>query len=323
MEDISIEFVKKIIKQRPDDIHKGDCGRVLIIAGAGGMAGAAVLSAEAALRTGSGLVYVCTSKDNFHVLQTSVPEAICIDMEQMKADLLIDCQGGQRSCGSQPENGAPTTGSNHPALVYDAVGFGPGMGTSEACADMLCRIFQCFKGPLVIDADGLNLIAKMKLANRIKACKARVTLTPHEGEAQRLLGNDSWRNCADRKEAAEAMAEKYGCNVVLKGAGTLVARRSEDSGVRSAGGAQARYEIFRNTTGNPGMATAGSGDVLAGVITSLAGQGSGDFDAAKAGVFIHGYAGDIAAAKMGRYGMIAGDIVRSLPYAIRSIQSGG
>lgn len=329
MNDISLESVKKSIKKRPEDIHKGDCGRLLIFAGAGGMAGAAALAAGAAMRTGAGLVYVCTVEENFRVIQTLVPEAIC-----MKTERLEEMMSEERS-GHE---------------MYDAVAFGPGMGISGESTGMLWRLLQIFTGPLVIDADGLNIIAKMDFAGMVRACDADVTITPHYGEACRLLGENPGDCAMDRESMIEALIDKYRCNVVLKGAGTLVGRynvcekahakarvNEGDSGevsrklFRDAGevsrklfrdAGESSCELFRNTTGNPGMATAGSGDVLTGVAASLAGQGLDSFEAAKAGVFIHGKAGDIAAEEKGEYGMIAGDIVRSLPYAIKEICDG-
>ena len=163
-------------------------------------------------------------------------------------------------------------------------------------------------GSLVLDADGLNTLAgDNDLAGFVQGFNGRVVLTPHVGEARRLLAALGDEETASREDMVRVLSEGYGAIAVMKGAQTLVAQSQEETG------------IWRNTTGNPGMATAGSGDVLTGVIASLAGQGLSLWDAARAGVWLHGAAGDLAADDKGEYGMIAGDIVDHLPYAIKRL----
>lgn len=286
MEEITREFVQSKIQKRSPYIHKGNCGRVLIVAGGAGMTGAAVLAARAALRSGSGLVYVCTPKSNFPVVQILAPEAICVDWSKVSSRF-----------ASLEEDWS-----------YDAIAFGPGMGTGGATRRMLKEILLSYDGPLVLDADGLNTLAgDNDLAGFVQGFNGRVVLTPHVGEARRLLAALGDEETASREDMVRVLSEGYGAIAVMKGAQTLVAQPQEETG------------IWRNTTGNPGMATAGSGDVLTGVIASLAGQGLSLWDAARAGVWLHGAAGDLAADDKGEYGMIAGDIVDHLPYAIKRL----
>ncbi len=286
-EDVTLEYIHSIIKKRSPFIHKGDCGRVLIVAGGAGMTGAAVLSARAALRSGSGLVYVCTPKQNYPVVQTLAPEAICVDWNQVAGTF------GSKSAGN---------------WNYDAVAFGPGMGVTPASRRMLKAVLLSYTGPLVLDADGLNcLSADAELAGFARNYSGELVVTPHIGEAKRLLAGRK-EAAGSREDMVRSLVLAYRCIAVLKGAGTLTARL-EGSGTESG------IRIFRNTTGNPGMATAGAGDVLTGVITSLAGQGIPLWDAARSGVWLHGRAGDIACRYKGEYGLIASDIVDALPAA--------
>ena len=175
-------------------------------------------------------------------------------------------------------------------------------------------LLMTYGGPLVLDADGLNLIAgDDELKELVRSYPGEIVMTPHAGEAVRLLQireTGDLKETETRRRMASYLEETYGVTVVLKGAGTLVAGRETEDGVP-------RFVMYENTTGNPGMASAGSGDVLTGVITSLAGQGIPVTDAAKTGVWIHGRAGDLAAADLGEYGMIAGDILRKLPAALK------
>ncbi len=274
-------FAHTVIRTRPREIHKGDCGRVLIIAGSKEMAGAAVFAARAAIKCGSGLVKVCTARQIFPVLQISVPEATCITWDKIKGDL----------------------------SAFDAVAIGPGMGVGRRTKNILERVLREYTKTVVIDADGLNTVAgDSRLRQLVKAARAQVIMTPHIGEAKRLLDR-GWpadeKGETSKEAVAEALLKAYGCIAVVKGAGTLVA---DPDG-----------EAYTNTTGNPGMATAGSGDVLTGVITSLAGQGLDPFSAARAGVFLHGLSGDLAAEQTGEYGLTASDIANYVPFAIKKL----
>lgn len=275
------EFVNTVIRKRPADVHKGNCGKVLLICGSVGMAGASVFASKAAMRSGSGLVKVCTPLENFPVLQISVPEVICTGWDDVKDDL----------------------------MQYDAVAIGPGMGVGKKTEIILTEILNVYDKTIVIDADGLNTVAvNSNLQVLIKERDASVIITPHIVEAGRLLREEIGDTSAKdftKLELAEMLVGKYGCIAVVKGENTLVAVSEDDA--------------YTNTTGNPGMATAGSGDVLTGVIASFAGQGLSAGDAARAGVFVHGMSGDIAAESLGTYGLIASDIVNNLPLALKNL----
>lgn len=272
------EFVHTVIRKRPRDIHKGDCGRVLLICGSEEMAGAAVFATRAAIKSGSGLVYTCTAREIFPVLQISVPEGICKSWDKVKENL----------------------------MQYDAIAIGPGMGTGEKTAAILIRVLSKYDGPVIIDADGLNTIAADEnLQDLVAKTRAKVIMTPHVGEARRLLAGQADKGHLTREEMAEALTKKYNAVVVMKGAGTIVALSDN--------------EAYINTTGNPGMATAGSGDVLTGIIASFAGQGMVAGDAARAGVFVHGLAGDMAAEHFGEYGLTASDIADYVPFALKEL----
>ncbi|MBR4019908.1 MAG: NAD(P)H-hydrate dehydratase [Firmicutes bacterium] len=272
------DFVHTVIKKRPRDIHKGDCGRVLLICGSEEMAGAAVFCTRAAIKSGSGLVYTCTDRRIYPVLQISVPEGICKSWDKVKSDL----------------------------TQYDAVAIGPGLGTGEDTKEMLHAVLSSYGGPVIIDADGLNAVAaEPDLQALIRETRAKVIMTPHVGEARRLLGGQAGSGQLTREGLAEALTKKFDCIVVMKGAGTIVALSAD--------------EAYINTTGNPGMATAGSGDVLTGVIASFAGQGMAACDAARAGVFVHGLAGDMAAEHVGEYGLTASDIADYVPFALKAL----
>ncbi|MDR2157436.1 MAG: NAD(P)H-hydrate dehydratase [Clostridiales Family XIII bacterium] len=279
MKTITKQYVKALLKKRARDAHKGDCGRVLIVAGSPGMAGAAVLGAMGALRSGAGLVSVATDEALFPIVQTCVPCATCI---------------GRTDAMREPAR-------------WDAMVVGPGLGTGRRAEETVKTVMEAYRGRLIVDADALNIIAAAGLD--IRNAKADVIITPHAGEAARLLGTDAGRINADREGSARALAKRFDVTAVLKGSETLVALPDG--------------EIRLNPTGNPGMATGGSGDVLAGVIASFAGQGLGAPDAASAGVYIHGLAGDVGANGIGEYGLIATDVANALPAAIRTVQKSG
>ena len=269
---ITREFVQTIIEKREKEIHKGDCGRILIVAGSHGMAGAAILAATAALRTGSGLVQVAIPKELFPIVQVGIPEATCLERDLRNLDLSL----------------------------YDAIAVGPGLGQSDESIDAVKYLLANYDGKMVLDADGLNILAYNNLFDLIKN-KENIVITPHMGEARRLLGYLK----EGRKETAIELYSKTKAITVLKGHATVVATDNE--------------KTYINTTGNPGMATAGSGDVLTGIITSLLGQGKSAKEAALAGVFVHGLAGDLAAETVGEYGLIAGDIAYYTAIALKEI----
>ena len=331
---ITREELRQMLGNRPEDMHKGQCGRLLLVCGSFGMAGAAVMSASAAVRSGAGLVTVAAPREVVPVIQTAVPEAMCIEQEAvMYSDL----------------------------GVYDAIGAGCGLGTGPRQYQMMEHLLLGYRGPLVIDADGINCLCRYAAApgkrsgqpddappvytsllpDMIGKRKAPVILTPHPGEAGRLLGclEEDTYQALGRERSAEVLAERTGAIIVLKGFRTLIAAAGTDAAggtneVAGTDGADpqtsgARTRIYMNGTGNPGMACGGSGDVLTGVITALTasgraaadafGSGMDPMSAACAGVYIHGLAGDIAADRIGQIGMTAMDIVRSLPEAFRNV----
>lgn len=275
---ITLEYVNTVIKERPRDIHKGNCGKVLVIAGSVGMAGAAMLCARGALRAGAGLVRISAPQELYPILQVGVPEATCVPRNL-----------------SLPELAA-----------HDAVAIGPGLGDDEQNAAIIRGVLEEYEKTVVLDADGINTICRHDLGEVLRGTKAKVIMTPHPGEAARFL-----RYCqagsegADRPRVAELLARYSGAVCVLKGSGTLVATKDGNS--------------YINTTGNPGMATGGSGDVLTGVIAALAGQGHSPETCAKAGVFIHGMAGDLCADSLGETGMTALDLANMVALAFKKI----
>lgn len=246
------------------------------------MPGAAILSAEAALRSGAGIVRVATIPDSFTPIQINVPEAICVELEE-----------GLNRINS-----------------FDAVAIGPGFGKGMLQSRTLEKVLLKYNGKLIIDADALNLISESdELADRVRGSKSDIVMTPHIGEAERLLHIQNQGKVIyteeSRVDICKRISEEYGVTVLLKGEGTLVADKSK--------------QLTINTTGNPGMATAGSGDVLTGIIVSLMGQGLDVPIASRVGAYLHGLAGDISAEEFTEYSMTSGDIAEFLPDAFKEI----
>lgn len=272
------------LSKRPIDGHKGTFGKVLIVGGSVGFSGAAALAGLSALRSGAGLVRVA-------VPASVLPVVAGINPCYTTLPLPEDADGRMTS-----EAGVVLA----PLLAdYDVTAFGPGAGTARGVQDTLLSLIAVEGVKLVIDADGLNVLSQCGgPGGWVDKRAADVIMTPHPGEMKRL-----WKSVfresmpEDRQACAARFAEKTGTIVVLKGAGTVVT-----DGER----------VYVNTSGNPGMATAGSGDVLTGVIAALAGQGLTLFDAAVLGVFVHGLAGNIAAAVHGQVSLIATDIIDNL-----------
>ncbi len=270
--------------------HKGDYGHVLVVAGSPGKAGAAVLTARGAVRSGAGLVTV------------AVPETVLG---------VVDAASVESMSQPLPVTGAGALADEAVAAVLaavegkDALALGPGLGQLPDTAAAIRRIALETDLPLVLDADGLNAFggALASLAER----RGETVLTPHPGELARLLGVSTAEVVGDRVGAARRAAELAGAIVALKGHRTLVAD--------PLGG------VAVNPTGNPGMATGGSGDVLTGMIAALAGQGMGAALAARLGVYLHGLAGDLAARERGEISLSAGDLVERLPAAFERLAS--
>lgn len=269
---------------RAADSHKGTFGKVCIIGGQVGMCGAPALSGMAALHSGAGLVRVAVCSKILNVVASFDPCYMTIALDDNE-----DGQVSETAAGCVMELCSDN----------DVIAVGPGLGTGRGARRIVNSLIEQQGLRLVVDADGLNCLAKE--TGWHERTKASIILTPHPGEMQRI-----WKSVfredipADRNKQAIMLAEKTGCTVVLKGAQTVVA----DS-----------EKVYVNTSGNAGMATAGSGDVLTGVIAAIAGQGLCDFDAAQLGVYIHGLAGDIAAEKYGQISMTAKEILKKLPKA--------
>lgn len=278
---------------RADDAHKGDVGRIIIIGGCAHdhfMAGAPALAALAALRGGAGLVQLLVPEGVRAAAITICPTATARTLP-MEVDGLVDAVQ---------------------AFKADVVALGPGLGASLTPEIVAALIQQC-PGPMVIDADGLNLLANARRAAIPNP--QRIVLTPHPGEAKRLLaaaGKSSEITLApkSRTQAALDLVDAYGCTVVLKGHGTIVTNGDR---------------LFINATGNSGMATGGTGDVLTGVIAALIGQKMEPLEAAILGVHLHGLAGDFAAEELGRHSLIATDLVDYLAEAFceHALEEGG
>jgi NAD(P)H-hydrate epimerase len=283
-----MEIVHKVptLKPRPHDGHKGTFGKVCIVAGSVGMTGAAALAGRAALRTGSGLVRVATARSAQPVVASLDPCYTTLGL---------------------PEDGSGRISAEALAAVLDAGGendalaIGPGLGQSPDLRSIVETLLQHENLRLVVDGDGLNNLSR--LGPWPQKRRADLVLTPHPGEMHRL-----WSGLlrepmpSDRQHAAVRLAEATGATVAHKGAGTVVT-----DGQR----------VFVNNTGNPGMATAGSGDVLTGMIVSLMGQGLGSFDATVLAVHVHGMAGDVATARLGQISITATDLIEALPEAFK------
>jgi NAD(P)H-hydrate epimerase len=268
--------VAPLVPRRQAGDHKGTAGHVLVIAGSPGKTGAALLAAEAAVRGGAGLTTLATDPACFDEVQGRVREVMTAPLA-VDAAALAALVAGKR------------------ALVW-----GPGMPTAAEAGAFLRGALARLAAPLVIDADGLNHLAADLGAAR--AATAPLVLTPHPGEAARLLGRTTADVQADRLASARALAAAAGAIVVLKGARTVVAAPDGLAAV--------------NASGNPGLGTGGTGDVLAGLVGALLAQGLAPWDAARLGVYVHGLAGDLAAAEVGGVGMAAGDLLPRIPRAL-------
>lgn len=269
------------LPKRPQDSHKGMYGSVLVLAGGRGMAGAAGLCGASVLRSGAGLVRVATAAE----VQATVAS---FEPSYMTYPLVNDSDGFVRFSANR---------ATLETLLEkaDVLAIGPGLGQSAEVVELVRWVVTEVAVPTVLDADALNALASD--TKILASAKRPIILTPHPGECARLLGTTTAAVQADRERSATELASAGNVVVVLKGANTLVT-----DGTR----------LYTNTTGNPGMATGGAGDVLTGVVAALLGQKLGAFEAAQLGVYVHGLAGDIARDHDGEIGMIAGDIVDAL-----------
>ena len=271
--------IKPLLRPRPGHSHKGDFGRALLVAGSRGMAGASVLAARAAMRSGVGLLTLHIPECNNVIVQSSVPEVMTS----------IDSNG---ACFSDFVD----------TSRYDAVAVGPGLGQSADSERALLHLIEDCRVPMVLDADALNILARNP--EYLHRLPAGSVITPHPGEFARLFGYSD--NTSDKLQKALSYAVSSGVTVVLKGAYTVIIAPDGD--------------LYFNSTGNPGMATGGSGDVLTGIVLSLLAQGYAAADAARVGVYVHGLAGDCAAKENGKTSLVAGDIIDCLPQAWKTLE---
>lgn len=276
------DIYRKMLPDRPEDSNKGMYGRLLVIAGSKGMAGAAYLNAHAAYMTGAGLVRIYTSSDNREILQTLLPEAIITTYEEYNKEELLSL------------------------LTWaDSVCIGSGLGMSRLSEKILKTVIEYVKVPCLIDADGLNLLAENKnYLNQM--AERRFVITPHMKEMSRLTGTPVEELKADRIQILKDFISRYRITCVLKDSRTLIA--SEEKGIRM------------NLTGNSAMAKAGSGDVLAGVISGWMVQGKEAEDAAELGTYIHGLSGDLAKFEKGVYSVMARDLIEYISKALMKLE---
>ena len=276
------DIYRKMLPDRPEDSNKGTYGRLLVIAGSKGMAGAAYLNAHAAYMTGAGLVRIYTSSDNQEILQTLLPEAIITTYEEYNKEELLSL------------------------LTWaDGVCIGSGLGMSRLSEKILKTVIEYVKVPCLIDADGLNLLAENNnYLNQM--AERRFVITPHMKEMSRLTGTPVEELKADRIQILKDFISRYRITCVLKDSRTLIA--SEEKGIRM------------NLTGNSAMAKAGSGDVLAGVISGWMVQGKEAEDAAELGTYIHGLSGDLAKFEKGVYSVMARDLIEYISKALMKLE---
>jgi len=285
---ITDKDMEEILPKRPMNSHKGDYGHILGICGSVGKGGAAALAAMAALRTGAGLITLALPSSLNSSFEVGLPEVITIPLSETEE-------------GSVSEAAYETILKS--AAKKSCAMVGPGLTTNEETSRLILKLIPILDIPMLIDADGLNILAgNMGI---LKKRKKATILTPHPGEMARLCKVEIRDIEGDPIGYTTKISTDYNVYTVLKGARTIIA---------SPEGA-----IFINKTGNPGMATAGTGDVLSGIITGLLSQGLPPLEAAKLGVYLHGLAGDIGAEELGEYSLIASDLIEYLPEAIRSV----
>lgn len=285
---ITSKDAREIFSKRQPDVHKGSCGKVLVVAGSKGLTGAAALTSDAALRSGAGMVTLGIAESLHEIMEIKLTEVMTSPLPEV----------GDGFVGKDAFDEIVTL-----SLKNDVVAIGPGLGRQTETLDLVRQIVKNVEKPLVLDADALY--ALIDHTSILLEAKSMPVLTPHPGEMARLVGLTPEEVNQDRIYIARQAATEWGSIVILKGARTVVAFPDG--------------EVYINSSGNAGMATAGAGDVLTGVITGLIGQGLSSHEAALAGVYLHGLAGDIVA-RGGMIGMVASDLIKALPAAIFGIQ---
>lgn len=281
--------IQSLLPERSPDSHKGSFGHLLVIAGSVGKTGAASMTGLSALRVGAGLVTIAIPEGLNDILEIKLTEVMTLPLPETD----------DHSISMSAEKILIKTIKNMTASAI-----GPGLSTHPETARLVRRLITMAEKPVLIDADGIN--ALIGYLDILKRSKAPLILTPHPGEMARLIGKSSKDIQKDRIGIAQDFAMKYRVYLVLKGARTVFA--------------DPHGNVYINTTGNPGMATAGTGDVLTGIIGGLIAQGIEILDAIKIGVYIHGLAGDLASKTFGEMGMIAGDMIERIPEAIKCLR---
>jgi len=270
--------------------HKGHFGHVLILAGSRGMVGAAYLATAAALRAGSGKVTLGTTQDVYTILGTSLPEALTLILKSTS-------------------RGSLSHASMRPVLKYakkvNVVAMGPGLSTHPSTRKLVQDLLQKLKCQVVIDADAINCLQGNP--SLLKKTQKPVILTPHEGEFKTLFSRSEVGDAKGRKSVAKRIANKYHCILVRKGNRTLVA---DPDG-----------SVYENSTGNPGMASGGTGDVLTGMIAGFVAQGFDPVFSARLGAYLHGKAGDLCAKRRGQAALVASDLLDALPLVLKHLES--
>ena len=276
---ITKQQILKFYKSVNHETHKGIQGHAVIIAGSYGKIGAAVLSSKACIKTGCGLVTAFVPKCGYQILQIAMPEVMVVTDEYSNSITNI-----------------------HLPLVPQAIGIGPGIGQEPATQKALLQFIKANKLPLVIDADGLNILAQNE--SGLELLPENTILTPHPKELERLIGN--WNSDAEKFQKTIDFSKKHQVIIVMKGAPTFIISQNK---------------VYQNTTGNAALATAGSGDVLTGIITSLLAQGYEPEQAAQLGIYLHGLTADIALPQTGYQSFIASDIIQNLGKAFLFLEN--
>ncbi len=285
------EDVRRMLPRRPFDAHKHSVGKIFVLAGSKGLTGAAVMCSNSAMRAGAGAVVLGIPKSLLPIVSRKVTEVMPNPLEETE----------DQSVGKKARQQI-----NRFARWADVVVIGPGLGRNEETQELILELIVRLDRAMLIDADGLNALASNITV--LKKRKNKTILTPHTGELSRLINVSAKEIESNRVEVARIWSRKLKAILVLKGAPTVTACPSGD--------------VYINSTGNAGMATAGAGDVLTGTIAALWGQHMNTSEAAVSGVFVHGLAGDIAREKFGEMGLIASDIIKALPSALKRIQWG-
>ena len=281
--------IKKLLPRRKPDTHKGDYGHIFVIAGSVGMTGAATLTSMGALLSGSGLVTLGIPKSLNPILEVKLTEVMTKPLPETDDQTLSE--------GAFPK-------IIKFAEKVNCVAIGPGLSRNFSTEKLVKELVISLDKPVVLDADGINALEGE--ASILSSAKAPIVITPHPGEMARLISSSRDAIVRAKEKVAKNFANKYNVVCVLKGYRTVVA--------------EPKGKTYVNLTGNPGMASGGTGDILTGMIASFIGQGIKPFDAARLGVFLHGLAGDLAAKDKGEVSLIASDLLNKLPEAIRKLR---